>query len=123
MTPTITAMRERVFREARQYREKANVADYCADRAEFARTGQVTLPGPEIATDATRYAVFAVRRLREAIAWLDPSRAIAPVWRLIERGNGVVREMPPKLAILVESLRERPHRSRDAHTRGPQYDR
>ena len=82
-------MRECVFREARQYREKANVADYCADRAAFTRSGRVTLPGPEVATDAMTHAVLAARHLREAIAWLDPSRvACADLARNPQRARG-----------------------------------
>ncbi|HEY1944866.1 MAG TPA: AAA family ATPase, partial [Roseiarcus sp.] len=123
MAPTLTAMRERLFREARQYREKVNVADYCADRAEFARTGRVTLPAPEVATDAMTHAVLAARRLREAIAWLDPSRVVIPIWRLFDRGREVARELPPKLATLLDTLRERGQRARDAYTRGSHYDR
>ncbi len=123
MKPTMIAMHERLFREARQYREKANVADYCADRAEFARSGQVTLPGPEVATDAMTHAVLAARRLREAITWLDPPRVIAPIWRLIGKGREFTRELPPKLAVLVETLRQRSHRVHDADVRAPNYDR
>ena len=79
MKPTMIAMRERLFREARQYREKANVVDCCANRGEFARTGRVTLPGPEVAADAMTHAVTAARGLREAMAWLDPSRVVVPI--------------------------------------------
>jgi hypothetical protein len=116
-------MRERLFREARQYREKANVVDFCADRAEFVRTGRVTLPGLERVTDPTTHAVGAARRLREAMAWLDPSRVVAPIWRLIGAGRAFAHEAPPKLRLLVETLRERSQRARDGFARHPDYDR
>ncbi len=99
MKPTMIAMRERVFREARQYHEKANVVDYCADRVEFARTGRVALPGPEAAADLTIHAVSAARRLREALAWLNPSRIVVPIWRLMGRGHEFAHELPPKLRL------------------------
>jgi hypothetical protein len=121
--PTIIAMRERLFREARQYREKTNVIDYCENRDEFVRFGRVALPDSERTTDATRHAVLAARRLREATNWLDPSRVVMPIWRLIEKVRDSARELPPRLATLAESLRERSNRVRDAFTRGPTYDR
>jgi conjugative relaxase-like TrwC/TraI family protein len=121
--PTAIAMRERLFREARQYREKANVGDFCADRAEFARTGRVTPPDPELVTDPTTHAVSAARRLREAMAWLDPSRVVAPIWRLVGAGRAFAHELPPTLRLLIETLSERSHRGRDVVTRDPSYDR
>ena len=116
-------MRERLFREARQYREKANVVDFCADRVEFVRTGRVTLPVSERVTDPTTRAVSAARRLREAMAWLDPSRVVAPIWRLVGVGRAFAHELPPKLRLLIETLGERSHRGRNAVTRGSSYDR
>ena len=121
--PTLIAMRERLFREARQYREKANVVNSCADRAEFVRTGRVTLPDPERVTDPTTHAVSAARRLREAMAWLDPSRVVAPIWRLVGAGRAFAHELPPKLRLLIETLGERSRRGRNALTRDPSYDR
>ena len=121
--PTLVAMRERLFREARQYREKANVVDFCADRVEFVRTGRVTLPVSERVTDPTTRAVSAARRLREAMAWLDPSRVVAPIWRLVGVGRAFAHELPPKLRLLIETLGERSHHGRNALTRGSSYDR
>ena len=121
--PTSIALRERLFREARQYREKANVVDFCADRAEFVRTGRVTLPGLELVTDPTTHAVSAARALSEAMAWLDPSRVVAPIWRLVGAGRAFAHELPPKIRLLFETVSEHSHRERDTVTRDPSHDR
>ena len=43
VAPSETAIRERLFTEARSYAEKANVADYVEDRIAFMRTGQIEI--------------------------------------------------------------------------------
>ena len=43
VAPSETAIRERLFTEARSYAEKANVADYVDDRITFMRTGQIEI--------------------------------------------------------------------------------
>ena len=43
VAPSETAIRERLFTEARSYAEKANVADYVDDRIAFMRTGQIEI--------------------------------------------------------------------------------
>jgi hypothetical protein len=78
-----TAVLERLFAEARVYREKANVADYAADRIAFVRDG--SLGSPERAQsgiDIAR-AVRAARALRVALASLRPDRLTVPAWRLL----------------------------------------
>ncbi|MDX4993083.1 hypothetical protein SHY80_10960, partial [Streptococcus suis] len=75
---------ERLFREARTYREKANVVDYTADRVAFVRDGLLGLtervsPGVDV-----RRAIRAARALREAAAWLGVERLIVPAWRLVD---------------------------------------
>jgi conjugative relaxase-like TrwC/TraI family protein len=123
MAPTVTAMRERLFGEARQYREKENVVDYCADRRVFTRTGQVTLPGPETAKGTVERVLLAARGLREALAWLDPTRLFVPMWRLVERGRGLAPALPPRLSAIVNGARERGHRYKDDIARGHAPDR
>jgi conjugative relaxase-like TrwC/TraI family protein len=113
MKPTLTAIRERLFGEARQYREKANVVDHCADRSVFTRTGQVELPSPEASKWTVERALLGARGLREALGWLDPSRLFVPIWRLIERGKGLTPELPPKLSAIINRARERGIRAKD----------
>ena len=69
--PTTTAMRERLFAEARQYREKANVVDHCANRDEFLRTGLVALPTPDTPARLAMRAVLAARKLARRAASPD----------------------------------------------------
>jgi hypothetical protein len=57
------------------------------------------------------------------MAWLDPSRVVAPIWSLVGAGRAFARELPPKLRLLIETLGERSRRGRDAVTRDPNYDR
>jgi hypothetical protein len=99
--PTETAMRERIFDEARRYREKANVADYCADRTAFINTGAVDLVRPNAGKWKIDRAVLAARALREAIASLESSRFIIPVLRIIESGRNFARALPEKLASIL----------------------
>ncbi|MGE8131204.1 MobF family relaxase [Methylobacterium sp. NPDC080182] len=84
MPATDAMVLERLFREARTYREKANVADYAADRVAFVRDGLLGLrervgPGIDV-----RRAARAARSLREAAAWLGVERLIVPAWRVID---------------------------------------
>jgi len=123
IAPTTTALRERLFTEGRRYREKANVVDYCADPVLFTRSGRVELPESESVKSTVERAVLAARGLREAVAWLDPSKLIAPLWRLIERGRGLARELPSELNAIVNKVRERNDRTRNDKERGTTYDR
>jgi hypothetical protein len=67
--------------------------------------------------------VLAARGLREAVAWLDPSKLIAPLWWLIERERGLARELPSELNAIVNKVRERNDRTRNDKERGATYDR
>ncbi len=79
-----TAVLERLFTEARVFREKANVADYAADRIAFVRDG--TLGSPEQVQgglDVAR-AVRAAHALRVTLVRLGPDRLMVPAWRLFD---------------------------------------
>ncbi|MBX9752001.1 MAG: relaxase domain-containing protein [Roseococcus sp.] len=94
MPASDTMVLERLFREARGYREKANVVDYAADRIAFVRDG--VLGPPERITpgvDVGR-AVRAARTLREAAAWLGVTGLIVPAWRLVDASGRRLNRAP-----------------------------
>jgi len=97
-----TMVLERLFREARGYREKANVVDYTADRVAFVRDGLLGLtervsPGVDV-----RRAIRAARALREAVAWLGVDCLIVPAWRLVDAcGRRLSRASAPVTRALV----------------------
>ena len=105
---TDTLALERLFREARTYREKANVVDYAADRVAFVRDGLLGLtervsPGVDV-----RRAIRAARALREAVVWLGVDRLIVPAWRLIDAyGRRLSRASAPVTRTLVTQLARR----------------
>lgn len=83
-----TRVLERLFAEARIYREKANVADYAADRIAFVRDGTLgsrELP-PSGILDVAR-AARAARALRAALARLRPERLTVPAWLVDAEGR------------------------------------
>ena len=120
--PTTVDMLDRLFREARHYREKANVVDHVADRAAFVRSGEIVLPDVDPPDLSIRRAIEGARALRETIARLDPARLLVPAWRLVEQGRNLMRDLPPQLAQLLGALRERIDRTRGIN-RGHGYDR
>lgn len=83
-----TRVLERLFAEARIYREKANVADYAADRIAFVRDG--TLGSRELSPsgilDVAR-AARAARALRAALGRLRPERLTVPAWLVDAKGR------------------------------------
>jgi conjugative relaxase-like TrwC/TraI family protein len=110
INPTETAMRERLFDEARRYREKANVADFCADRSPFIRTGYVNLPNGSGEKWTIERAVVAARAFRDAHNVFDSSRLVTPVWRLIEQGWNSACALPEKLRAIVDNRQYRDRR-------------
>ena len=125
LKPTTTAMKERLFTEARKYRDKANVVDFCDDREEFMRTGLVAAPAPDTpARIAARY-VLAARALCDAMLRLAPGQMLIPIWRLVDTGRTLHRELAPKLAEIVR-LSHAPRlagRTPNALDRGPSHER
>ncbi|MCJ2005531.1 hypothetical protein [Methylobacterium sp. J-092] len=105
MPATDTMVLERLFREARSYREKANVVDYAVDRVAFVRDGVVGLPERVVAGIDVGRAVRAARALREAATWLGLEHGIVPAWRLIDGyGRRLSRVPAPVVRRLVARL-------------------
>ena len=84
LPPTDTAVLERLFGEARTYREKANVADYATDRVTFVRDGSLNLDAPTAHGLNVPRAVRAARALREALESLGTKPLPVPVWQLMD---------------------------------------
>ena len=100
-----TMVLERLFREARGYREKANVVDYAADRVAFVRDGVLGLPERVAPVIDVGRAVRAARALREAAAWLGVGHMIVPAFRLIDAfGRRLGRAPAPAVRRLVAQL-------------------
>jgi conjugative relaxase-like TrwC/TraI family protein len=104
LAPTEPALLERLFAEAGRYREKANVAEFVADRPAFVRTGVVDLREPEIGLGIRR-AIAAAKALARALRQVDVmlwrgelfSRLLA--WRHdAERARPQMKRMPPSHA-------------------------
>ncbi|CAO4148924.1 MobF family relaxase [Methylorubrum aminovorans] len=79
-----TTVLERLFAEARVYREKANVADYAADRIAFVRDGSLGSPERVQSGIDVAHAMRAARALRTTLARLKPERLTVPAWRLLD---------------------------------------
>ena len=122
MPATDTMVLERLFREARGYREKANVVDYAADRVAFVRDGVLGLPERVAPGIDVGRAVRAARALREAAAWLGVEHVIVPAWRLIDAyGRRLSRAPAPAVRRLVAQLTR--HLGRPAPERGRGIER
>lgn len=80
--PTPTTILERLYKEARQYSEKANVADYAEDRVAFAETGRLR-SSPNQDRLGVERALRGAHRLRNALTQLHPQRLIVPIRRLV----------------------------------------
>jgi hypothetical protein len=91
--PSETAIRERLFSEARLYAEKVNVADYVADQIEFMRTGKLDIRRNPGSLDLGRVA-RAAQRIVEAV-WEDSSDRLLfmPTWRLVENTRHIARQI------------------------------
>lgn len=84
MPSTDAMVLERLFTEARGYREKKNVVDYATDRVEFVRDGGLRLhERAALGLDMGR-AIRAARALCEAAARVGADRLVVPAWRLVD---------------------------------------
>lgn len=105
--PSETAIRERLFTEARSYTEKANVADYVADRINFMRTGQIVIQKPKRSLNLAHVARTA-QRLREAAREMSTDRSLVlPAWRLVESVRQVQRKVSQRVAEIIHAIRAR----------------
>ncbi len=118
MAPTASALHERLFAEASQYGEKANVVDYVADRGRFAATGVVTSPDERADRRGPRL-LQAARALREALTTLRVREGVVvPLWRLMGNGRRLVSPLPGRLTETIRRLQRGPERdpSRERET-------
>jgi hypothetical protein len=84
VVPAETAIRERLFMEARSYAEKANVVDYVEDRVDFIRSGQIKTRGAG-SLNLGRVA-RAAQRIFEAAREISSDHPVNfPAWRLVSR--------------------------------------
>ena len=111
MAPTASALMERLFAEASQYGEKANVVDFVADRARFAATGVVTQPDGRADRRGSRL-IEAARALREALAISSVREGVVvPLWRLMENGRRLVPPLPGRLTETIRRMQRGPERN------------
>jgi hypothetical protein len=102
-----TAVRERLFTEARSYAEKANVSDYALDRIEFMRTGEIEIRPNPTSLNLSRV-VRAAQRILEAARELSNDRSpILPTWRLVVSMRHIQRQVSQRVVEVVRVVRER----------------
>jgi conjugative relaxase-like TrwC/TraI family protein len=107
VAPSETAIRERLFTEARSYAEKANVADYVDDRIAFMRTGQIEIRRDAPSLNLSRVAQ-AAQRIFEATWETSGDRPLTvPVWRLVESMRHMQRQVSERVAEVVRAVRAR----------------
>lgn len=123
VAPSETAMREHLFDEARQYREKANVVDFCADRGAFIRGGKVELPQPDFGKWKAQRAVLVARNLQEILVSLRPTRLIAQAWRFVHRPNELRDQFPTTISAIIANVRNYSARVSKRVSRDPTYER
>ena len=111
MAATTTAIEERLFTEASQYSEKANVVDYVADRQLFIAEGHITSPGQRTDARVSRL-LQAARNFREVLASLRPRDGVTPLWRLMEGGRRLVPSWPSRLSGAIHQVQQRRDRRR-----------
>jgi hypothetical protein len=123
MKPTSNDVRERLFREARQYGEKRNVVDYVVDRLEFARTGQIHAGEQERHHGFIAKTVEAARTPQRALAWLREVPMPAPAWLFLERTRDRLRDLPPALRAIVKRAEQTVSREHARERSGPDLGR
>jgi conjugative relaxase-like TrwC/TraI family protein len=102
-----TAVRERLFTEARSYAEKANVADYAADRIEFMRTGKIDIR-PNVTSLNLGKIAQAAQRIFEAAREISSDRSLnLPIWRLTQSIRHAQRQVSQRVAEVVHAIRAR----------------
>jgi hypothetical protein len=106
-TASPIAIRERLFEEAGSYAEKANVADYIADRIEFMRTGKIDIR-PDVTSLNLGRIARAAQRIFEAAREISSDRSLnLPVWRLTEGIRHIQRQVSQRVAEVVRVVRAR----------------
>ncbi len=105
MRPTATAVEERLFAEASQYGEKANVVGFVADRQHFTTTGVVTSPEERIDRRASKL-LEAERAVREALTVSRSRDGRVPLWRLLDGGRRLVAPLLSRLSETIQRIRD-----------------
>ena len=106
-TPSATAVREQLFAEARSYSEKANVADYVADRVSFIRTGNIEISESVRALNLSRVAQAAQRMVEAAKEKANDRNLSIRCWRLVRSLRHVQRQVSERVAEVVRAVRAR----------------
>jgi conjugative relaxase-like TrwC/TraI family protein len=107
IAPSETAIRERLFTEARSYTEKANVVDYVEDRIAFMRTGQIAIQRDAPSFNLGRVAQ-AAQRIFEAAWEKSGDRSFAvPAWRLVDGMRHLQQQVSERVAEVVLAVRTR----------------
>ena len=104
IAPTSASIEDRLFQEASQYSEKANVVDFVADRKRFIATGEVTT-GEDPARSRTSRLLEAARSLRQALRSFVVDEAVVPLWRLVDNGQRLVPQIRGALRRTVHLAR------------------
>ncbi len=106
-TASPIAIMERLFAEARSYTEKANVADYVADRIEFMRTGKIDIRPNVTSLNLGRIAQ-AAQRIFEAAREISSDRSLnLPIWRLTESIRHAQRQVSQRVDEVIRVVRAR----------------
>jgi hypothetical protein len=102
-----TAVRERLFMEARSYAEKANVSDYVEDRIDFMSGGRLKTRRDARSLNLGIVARTA-QRICEAAREMSTDRSlILPAWRLVETVRQVKRQVSRRVVEVVRVVRAR----------------
>lgn len=105
LVPTSTAVLERLFGEAAQYREKANVVDHVANRQSFIASGVV-----ELAQTPTRWDILKLVKAIQQIQSFD--HVVDRVLAMVGRFRQISPVLKIKLPVYFEGLRN-PAQKRD----------
>jgi len=117
-----TAIRERLFMEARSYAEKANVVDYVEDRIDFMSSGQIKMRRDARSLNLGIVARAAQRIFEAAREISSPQSLILPNWRLVERMLRVQRQVSQRVAEVVRVVRARIERRTKEHVITQDWD-
>ncbi|WP_375600228.1 ATP-dependent RecD-like DNA helicase [Devosia sp. Naph2] len=118
ITPTSTAMLERLFSESRQYREKANVLDYVDGRNDFIATGKVSVSEPD-----NCWSIGSA--LRASLQLSNLARPFQTLWRIVSSVVSPELKMrtplPEHFRTLRQDINQR-HDARERDARRPHYE-
>jgi conjugative relaxase-like TrwC/TraI family protein len=109
MAPTRSLLLERLFKEARQYHEKANVVDHVEDRMRFIATGQIELPRRQ-ERPSVGMAAEAARRVELAAQYIGvQGRGVTTQLRHLAMSVLSDRRIPEGVKVIIEKVRSWMH--------------